>query len=70
MNKVITLNLVIDNVIFTWQCFMLQITNAIILRSVFLNIYFAMLDVSDSIITLCCTDYMLTTSLTHDPIHN
>ena len=70
MNKVITLDLVIDNVIFIQQCFVLPITNPIILGSNFLDIHFAVLDISNCIITLYCADYMLTTSLTHDPIDN
>ena len=64
------LDLVIKNVIFTQQCFILPITNPIILGSDFLDTHFAVLDIRDSTITLCYTDYMLTTSLTHDPVHD
>ena len=53
INKVITLDLVIDNVIFTQQCFFLPITNPIILGSDFLDAHFAALDIGDSTITLC-----------------
>ena len=69
-NKVITLNLVIDYVIFIQQCFVLLITNPIILGSNFLDTHFFMLDISDCTITLSYADYMLTTSLTGDPVHN
>ena len=69
-NKVITLDLAIYNVIFTQQCFVLSITNPIILGSDFLDTHFAVLDIGDSTITLCCNDYMLTTSLTHDPVYD
>ena len=69
-NKVITLDLVINNGIFTQQCFFQPITNPIILGSDFLDTYFAVLDINDCTITLCCTDYMLSTSLTCDPVHN
>ena len=69
MNKVITLELVIENAIFTQQCFVLPITNPIILGSDFLDTHFAVLDIGDCTITLHCADYMLTTSLTHDPVH-
>ena len=47
INKAITLDLVIDNVTFTQQCFVLPITNPIILGSDFLDIYFAVLDIGD-----------------------
>ena len=70
MNKVITLYLLIDNVIFTQQCFVLPITNPIILGSDFLDTHFAVLDIDNHTITLCCADYMLTTSLTHNPLCN
>ena len=70
MNKVITLDLVIDNVMFTQQYFILPITNPIILGSDFLDTYFVVLDISDCTITLQCADYMLTTSLTHNPVHD
>ena len=66
MNKVITLYLVIDNVTFTQQCFVLPITNPIILGSGFMDTDFAVLDIGDHTITLHCTDYTLTTSLTCD----
>ena len=64
------LDLVIQNVIFTQQCFVLPITNPIILGSDFLDTHFAVLDIVDSTLTLHCTDYMLTTSLTHDSVHH
>ena len=70
MNKTITLDLDIDNVILTWQYFSLPITNPIILGNDFLDTHFAVLDVGDHTITLYCTDYTLTTSLTHDPVYN
>ena len=38
-NKVVTLGLVINNVIFIQECFILPITNPIILGSDFLDIY-------------------------------
>ena len=69
-NKVIILNLVIDYVIFIQQCFVLPITNPIILGSNFLDTHFFVLDISDCTITLSYADYMLTTSLTGDPVHN
>ena len=56
--------------IFTQQCFVLTITNPIILGSDFLETHSAVLDIGDHIITLHCADYMLTTSLTHDLVHN
>ena len=62
--------LIIDNVIITQQFFVLLITHPIILVSDFLDIYFAMLDIGDLTITLCCADYMLTTSLTYYPVYN
>ena len=49
---------------FTKQYLVLPITNPIILGSVFLDIYFAVLDIGDRTFTLHCTDYTLTTSLT------
>ena len=70
MNKVITLDLEIENVVFTQQCFVLSITNPIILGSDFLDTHFAVLDINDHTITLNCVDYMLTTSLTHDSVHD
>ena len=70
MYKVIILDLVIDNVIFTQQWFVLPITNPIILGSNSLYTHFAVLDIGDHTITLHCTNYMLTTSLTHDPVYN
>ena len=70
MTKVITLYLVIDNVIFTQHYFVLPITNPIILGTSFLDIHFAVLDICDSIITLCFTAYVLTAILTCDAIHN
>ena len=70
MNKVIKLDLVIENVIFPQQCFVLPITNPIIMGSDFLDTHFAVLDTSDCTITLHCTDYKITTSLTHDPVHD
>ena len=66
INKVITLDLVINNVIFTQEYFVLPITNPIILGSDFLNTHFTVLDIGDHTITLHCDDNMLTTSLTHD----
>ena len=70
MNKAITLDLVIYDVIFTQQCFVLPITNPIILGSDFLDIYFAVLDIGNCTITLHCADYMLTISLTHDLVYD
>ena len=69
-NKVITLDLVINNVIFSQKCFVLPITNPIILGSVFWEKHFAVLHIGDCTITLCCSDYMLTTSLTHDTVYD
>ena len=69
-NKGITIDLVIENVILTKHYFVLPITNPIILGSDFLDTYFAIVDISDRTITLCCTDYMLTTSLTYDPVYD
>ena len=70
MNKIIKLDLVIDNVIFTQQCSVLPITKPTILWSHFLDIHFAMLDIGNCNVTLCCTDYILTTSLTHVAVHD
>ena len=70
MNKVIALDLIINNKIFLQQCFVLPIMNPIILGSDFLDTHFTVLDIGNCTITLHCTDYMLTTSLTHDPVHN
>ena len=69
-NKVITLNLVINNVIFTQQCFVLLVASPIIMGSDFLDTHFAVLDIGDDTITLRCADYMLTTSLIHDFVYN
>ena len=68
-NKVITLDLAINNVVFTQKCFVIIITNSIILGSDFLDTQFAVLDKGLCAITLLYTDYMLTTSFSHDPIH-
>ena len=70
MNKVITLGLVIENVILIRQCFVLPINNPTILGSDFLYRYFVVLDIGDYTTTLHCVDYMLATSLTHNPIYN
>ena len=70
MNKVVTVNLVIDNVIPIQQHFLLPITNPIILGNEFLDTRFAVLDIGNYTITLCCANYMLTTSLTHDPVYD
>ena len=70
INKVIILDLVIDIVIFTQQCFVLPITNPSILGSDFLDIHFSVLDIGDSTIIFHCVDCMLTTSLTCDSIHD
>ena len=51
MNKVITLDIETQNIIFTHQCFVLSITNPIILESDFLDTYFAVLDIGDYTIT-------------------
>ena len=69
-NKGITPDLVFKNFIFTLQCFVLPNTNPIILGSDFLDTLFSVLDIGDHTITLCCTDYTLTTSLTRDPVYN
>ena len=69
-SKVITLDLIIDNTIFTQHSFVLPTTNPIILESDFLDIHFAVLDIGDCTITLYCADYILTTSLAHDPVYN
>ena len=55
-NKVIMLDLVIENVIFIQQCFFLPITNPIILGSDFFDTHFAVLDIGDRTITLHCAD--------------
>ena len=70
MKKVFTLDLIIDSVFFTQQCFVLPITNPNILGSDSIDIHFAVLDICDHTITLHCTEYMLTASLTHDFIHD
>ena len=70
VNKFFMLNLKIDNLILTKQCFVLPITNPIILGSDFLEIHFSVLDIGDCTITLRSTNYMLTTSLTHYSIYN
>ena len=63
-NKDITLDLLIDNIIFTQQCFVLTITTPIILGSYFFDTHFAVLYIADCTIILNCTDYTLTNSLT------
>ena len=68
--KVIPSDLVINNVAFIQQCFVLTINNPIILVNDFLDIHFALLDIGDYTITLHCANYMLTTSLTHNSEHN
>ena len=55
MNKFTMLDLIIDNVIFTWQCFRIPTTNPTILGSDFLDTYFVVLDTDDCTITLHCT---------------
>ena len=70
MNKVIALELIIENIVLIQQCFFLPITNHIILWSDFLDTYFAVLDIGDYTITLYCADYTLATNLTCDPLHN
>ena len=70
INKVTTLDLVINSIISINQCFICPITNPIILGSDFLDTQFAMLDIGDRIITLCYTDYTLTTSITCNPVRN
>ena len=47
INQVITLESVIENVIFTQKCFVQPNTYPIILESDFMDIYFVMLDKSD-----------------------
>ena len=64
INKLITLDLLIKDVILTQQCFVLPITSPIILGSEFLDAHFAFLDIGFRTINLCCADYMLTTGLT------
>ena len=66
IDKILTLDLVIENVIFLQQYFVLPITNPIILGNNFQDIYFVVLDISNHTMTLHCTAYMLTTSLTCD----
>ena len=70
MNKIIALDLTINNIIFLQQYFVLPIMNPIILGSYFLDTHFTVLDISDCTITLHCADYMLITSLTHNPVNN
>ena len=70
MNKVITLDLLINNIIFTQQCSVLPITNLIILGSNFLHINFAVLNIGDCTVASHFTNYMLNNSLTHDPVHD
>ena len=36
----------------------------------FLDTNFSLLDIGDCTITLHCTNYMFTTSLTYDPVHD
>ena len=69
-NEVITLDLIIDNAIFTQQYCVLPITNHIIMGSDFLETNFAVLDIDNCTITLCCANYMLTTSLICDPVRD
>ena len=69
-NKVIALDLAMNNLILIQKWFVLPITNPIILGSDFLDAHFAVLDIDDHTITLCCTDYMLTTSLTHGLVYD
>ena len=69
-NKVVMLDLVVYNVFFTQQCSVLPITNYILLGSDFLDTYLAMLDIGNHNIALHYADYMLTTSLTCNPITN
>ena len=52
------------------QCFVLSITNSIILGSNFLYTHFAVLDIGNQTITLHCTDYTLINCLTHDLVHD
>ena len=68
--KVVMLDLVVENIIFTQQCSLLLLTDPIILGSNILETHFAMPDIGDSTITLHFADYILTTSLTHDPVHD
>ena len=74
MNKVISLDLVINNAIFIQQYSVLPITNPIILRSDFFDIHFSVLDIGNCTITLHCADYTLTTSFTKlvvsNPVHD
>ena len=70
MNKVITIELVINNMVFIQQQFVLPISKPILLGSNFLETYFTVLDIGDHTITLHCANYMLTTSLTCNPVYN
>ena len=70
LNKVIKHDLITDNVVFTRKCFVLPITNPIILGNDFLDIYFTVLDIGDHIIILHCADCMLSSSLTHNSAHD
>ena len=63
MKKVVILDLIIDNMIFTQQYFVLPFTNPILLGSNFLDNHFVMLDIGHHTISLHCNDYMLTISL-------
>ena len=69
-NKVVTLNLVLNNAIFIQQCFVLPITNPIILGIDFLDTHFAVVNIGVCTITLGYADYMIPTSLNHDPVHD
>ena len=51
-NKVTTLVLLIDNVVFIQKCFVVPISNPILMGSGFLDTYFAVLDISNHTITL------------------
>ena len=48
MNEVITLVVVIENVMFKQQCFVLPITNPIVLGSDFMDTHFVVLDIRTS----------------------
>ena len=52
MKKSIILDLVSENIFFTQQCFILPITNPIILGGGFLDTHFTVLDVGDCTINL------------------
>ena len=69
-NKAIILDLVIKNMIFTQQCFVLPISNPVILESDFLDIHFAVLDIGDHTILMLYANYMLTTSLTQNLVYD